>query len=154
MVQITGCAKSAFGDFSCRGACAKWLLPGLVVTAASTATTIFAARCRREFLPGFRGRVAGRSGCWPRASRFWPLKSQVNREHRHAVRLLVERQRWPFPRLPPATTVGFLRSPRHPLSRVARRRFALSPLLWPAIFRKPIRDRPPFHNDRQGRRNL
>ena len=41
---------------------------------------IFGARCRREFLPGFRELVAGQSGYWQRASRSWSLKSQPNHE--------------------------------------------------------------------------
>src|SRR5206468_402543 len=47
---------------------------------------IFGAYCRREFLPGFRERVAGQFGYWPRASRSWSLKSRTNHESRRADR--------------------------------------------------------------------
>src|SRR2546429_5362403 len=43
------------------------------------------------------------------------------------------------------STAEFLRRPEHLLPRMARRRFALSPLLSPAIFRKPIPDRSEEH---------
>src|SRR5207249_2582695 len=55
----------------------------------AVATATFGVRCHRGFLPGFRERVAGRFGCWQRASRSWSLKLRTNHESRRVDQRLV-----------------------------------------------------------------